>query len=91
MSDDIEITEHYCRKHQCNLLLQDCQNCEDGYSHHDCGEDSCACADPENNIVCDWCDGECSSKWCPKSTEQNPCNPETDWDIDTDNYWEVGR
>ena len=35
-----------------------CGNCdEDGFSHHDCGEDCCCCRYPENNVRCDWCKG----------------------------------
>jgi hypothetical protein len=36
----------------------DCENCEDGYTDHDCGEDTCCCLNPENNVTCDVCDGE---------------------------------
>jgi hypothetical protein len=35
-----------------------CEQCEDGYSYHDCGEDTCCCLYPEPNIVCDTCDGK---------------------------------
>lgn len=34
-----------------------CYNCEDGYSGHDCGEDCCPCLDPEENMVCQVCEG----------------------------------
>lgn len=88
MHNDAEITEHYCKKHECNLLQQNCPNCEDGYSHHDCGEDCCPCAVPENNIICDWCNGKGFSRWCSLSTERNPCF-EKDWDIDTVDYYEM--
>lgn len=34
----------------------ECPNCQGtGYSHHNCGEDCCSCADPEDNVPCDWC------------------------------------
>lgn len=37
----------------------DCWNCGgEGYSYHDCGEDTCCCLDPEDNVVCDVCGGE---------------------------------
>lgn len=37
----------------------DCWNCGgSGYSHHDCGEDCCACLDPEPNVPCDVCGGK---------------------------------
>ena len=33
-----------------------CAWCEDtGYYGHDCGEDSCACLDPEENVPCKFC------------------------------------
>lgn len=37
----------------------DCWNCGGtGYTGHDCGEDCCCCADPEDNVICEICDGE---------------------------------
>ena len=34
----------------------ECPNCGGtGYSSHDCGEDCCACVDPQDNVRCDWC------------------------------------
>ncbi len=36
----------------------DCWNCGgEGYSDHDCGEDTCCCLHPEDNVVCDICHG----------------------------------
>ena len=32
-------------------------DCDDGYSHHDCGEDTCACRYPIPNVICDKCKG----------------------------------
>lgn len=29
-----------------------------GLDGHDCGEDICCCADPEDNIECENCEGE---------------------------------
>ena len=29
----------------------------DIYVDHDCGEDTCCCLYPEDNVVCDICDG----------------------------------
>jgi len=35
-----------------------CPYCDEyGNSHHDCGEDCCCCLYPENNVVCDMCNG----------------------------------
>lgn len=37
----------------------DCWKCGgEGYSHHDCGEDCCACLYPEDNVRCDICEGK---------------------------------
>ncbi len=39
--------------------IEPCPNCGGtGYSHHDCGEDCCCCLDPDDNVVCDWCNGK---------------------------------
>jgi hypothetical protein len=50
----------------------ECWNCDgDGFSYHDCGEDTCACLDPEEkNVRCNECHG--LGRWmiCPH------CNPE---------------
>ena len=35
-----------------------CYNCEDGYSHHECGEDTCVCLNPQPNVICDICGGK---------------------------------
>ena len=45
----------------------DCYNCDEGYSGHDCGEDTCCCADPEPNVVCDICHGEGGFLICPNT------------------------
>lgn len=43
----------------CSMSSEDCDNCGGtGFSGHDCGEDVCCCADPEDDDPCDWCDGE---------------------------------
>ena len=37
----------------------DCWNCDgEGYSSHDCGEDTCCCLIPEDNVQCDVCRGK---------------------------------
>ena len=35
-----------------------CEQCDEGYSYHDCGEDSCACLNPVFNVICETCDGK---------------------------------
>jgi len=42
----------------CEMLWHECDYCGgSGYSHHDCGEDTCVCLYPEDNVVCDVCRG----------------------------------
>ena len=70
MSDDFD--EPSCPKCGSSMSWEDCPNCdEEGFSHHDCGEDCCVCLHPENNVDCDWCDGKggywacvSSREWC---------------------------
>ena len=50
--------EEVCAKCGGDVHWEDCYNCEEGYSHHDCGEDCCACLNPLPNIPCDICNGE---------------------------------
>ena len=52
-----------------------CWNCEDGYSHHDCGEDCCVCLDPEDNVRCDVCNGRGCWERCLSSPEWCEANP----------------
>jgi len=47
-----------CKKCESEVIWKECYNCEDGYSHHDCGEDTCCCRDPRPNVSCDICNGE---------------------------------
>ena len=36
-----------------------CPSCGgEGVLGHECGDDCCACADPEDNLTCDTCNGE---------------------------------
>ncbi len=50
--------EEICAKCEGDLDWEDCPNCEEGYSHHDCGEDCCACRNPQPNVICTTCDGK---------------------------------
>lgn len=40
--DDFEPS---CGRCGSSMLWSRCEDCENGYSHHDCGEDTCACRD----------------------------------------------
>ena len=43
----------------CSQEWVECYNCDDdGMTDHDCGEDSCCCLEPWNNVQCDICNGK---------------------------------
>lgn len=65
----------HCGRCGGGLEWADCPNCEDGYSHHDCGEDSCACLDKSENVPCDWCRGKGGSWHCANTPEWCNANP----------------
>jgi len=56
------------------MELEACHACDGEGGHHDCGEDTCACADPEEiTQFCSECDGEGEYLVCmslPHSEEQ---------------------
>ena len=57
--------ENQCARCGSSCGFLDCGNCDEfGYSHHDCGEDCCCCLRPENNVVCQWCNGSGGSWHC---------------------------
>lgn len=41
----------------CELVSEECEQCNEGLDGHDCGEDCCCCLDPEDNIPCQFCRG----------------------------------
>lgn len=49
--------EAVCKECGSDVYWQECWNCREGYSHHDCGEDTCNCLVPELNVKCDICNG----------------------------------
>jgi hypothetical protein len=51
-------SDEVCAKCGGDVDWIDCYDCENGYSHHDCGEDTCCCLDKSPNVVCDTCDGK---------------------------------
>jgi hypothetical protein len=54
----------------CGTLLEweDCEYCCDGYAGHDCGEDSCCCEFPDDNVLCDVCRGDAGWWSCPNAS-----------------------
>ncbi len=41
--------EPMCARCGSSATWEDCDNCEGGFSYHDCGEDTCCCLYPEDN------------------------------------------
>ncbi len=51
--------EAMCKKCGSSVMWKECWKCNgEGFSGHDCGEDTCCCLDPLPNIICDVCDGD---------------------------------
>lgn len=65
MSDNYDISETPCPNCKHGHTHRSECGCEDGYSHHNCGEDCCMCLYPDPNIVCDDCQGRGGHNWCP--------------------------
>lgn len=54
-----------CEKCGNELDWRECWNCGgECYSDHDCGEDTCCCLYPEDNVPCDICDGRGGWRAC---------------------------
>lgn len=62
-----------CERCGAEQTYRDCWNCGgEGNSYHDCGQDTCCCLDPEDNVECDICEGDGGWWACPF------CNPDDD-------------
>ncbi len=49
----------------CEVVTDECEMCSgEGYVDHDCGEDTCCCLDPDNNVPCGYCHGTGTWKHC---------------------------
>jgi hypothetical protein len=70
--------EAVCKKCGSDVDWQECEQCDPdypGYSHHDCGEDTCCCLDPEPNAICDTCDGAGGWWICPSCDGEKEESP----------------
>ena len=75
---DDGLGEDECQCARCGSSVRwvDCWQCdEEGYSYHDCGEDCCACLDPEPNVICDVCLGTCGWWRCCSTRKYCEGNP----------------
>jgi len=68
-------TDCQCKRCGSSMSFEPCVSCTDGLSGHDCGEDTCSCADPDDNVQCSECDGEGGSYSCLSSDEWCEANP----------------
>jgi hypothetical protein len=58
-------TADWCAKHRSEKFWVDCWDCGGNcYTRHDCGEDCCCCLNPEDNVLCETCDGKGGYKLC---------------------------
>lgn len=56
-----------------------CWNCGgEGLSEHDCGEDTCCCYMPEDNVRCDVCRGK--GGWTASSQKLIQQDSDAEWD-----------
>jgi hypothetical protein len=66
--------DQVCEKCQNEKSWRDCWNCGgDGFSDHDCGDDSCCCLFPEDNVECDICSGEGGFRVCDLCYPEDEC------------------
>lgn len=64
----------HCARCGSSLSREQC-DCNEGFSHHDCGEDTCCCLDPEDNVPCEMCGGEGGWWQCLSGYEHCQANP----------------
>ena len=65
-----------CARCGSSMEFEECWNCGGTkFSYHDCGEDCCCCLDPEDNVICDICDGDGGWLLCISSPEWCQANP----------------
>lgn len=71
---DLEI-DCQCSRCGSSASSEFCDQCEDGFDGHDCGEDCCCCLYPEEDVPCQYCDGEGVFHRCMSSPEWCEGNP----------------
>jgi len=65
-----------CARCGSSVVWQDCTQCGgEGMHGHDCGDDTCCCLYPDENIECGICDGVGGWRLCLSSTDWCKANP----------------
>lgn len=65
-----------CEVCGCEMMHERCDQCGgEGVNGHDCGDDTCCCLHPEDNMRCEQCDGQGGWWLCPNASA-HPENPE---------------
>lgn len=64
-----------CARCGSSVYSEHCDQCEDGFDGHECGEDCCMCRYPEDNVPCQYCDGTGFWRRCMSSPEWCEANP----------------
>jgi hypothetical protein len=55
-----------CEKHATEKMWATCWDCGgEGFTHHDCGDDTCVCLWPEDNMPCGTCGTKGGYYLCP--------------------------
>jgi hypothetical protein len=68
---DVELSGRDCPIHDRSMYRRECTECGgEGSSHHDCGEDTCCCADAYDNVICSECKGKGYFEWCHYCEEE---------------------
>jgi hypothetical protein len=74
MSD--AFTDFCCARCGSSIAFETCEHCGgSGADGHECGEDCCSCADPEDNVACGICGGDGHYGVCLSSAEWCEANP----------------
>ena len=75
--DDGQDWQAQCARCGSSMDWQECENCDgEGLSGHDCGEDCCCCADPEEpNVPCGICGGHGGWNRCLSAPEWCQAHP----------------
>jgi hypothetical protein len=75
MHPNVELGDEICPKCESHTYERGCDSCGgDGTGSHDCGDDTCCCLAPMDNVRCDECEGHGYLEWCPTCGWDLLCN-----------------